>query len=74
MTSLLPLAIAVVSFVPGAAASAQSERPITGVGRDAGGSGIPGTTVTVTNQAAKESKSGRVLLGTAQRGWNGAWP
>ena len=56
---LLPpaVAVALVALVAGAPAWAQSEGRLSGVIRDGTGAGIPGVTVTATNQATRESRA-----------------
>ena len=57
MNYLLRLSIvgALIVFTPSASAWAQSEGKIAGIVRDTSGAGIPGATVTVTNQSTKVS-------------------
>jgi iron complex outermembrane recepter protein len=57
MITRFAVAIALVALTPCSAAWAQTESRITGVVRDATGAGIPGATVTVTNQTTKVSKT-----------------
>ncbi len=58
MNSLLPVSIVIALAVlsPANSAWAQSEGRITGVVRDSSGAGIPGATVTATNQSTKDSR------------------
>ena len=57
MLSRLAVAIVLVALASSSRAWAQTENRITGVVRDASGAGIPGATVTVTNQTTKDSKT-----------------
>jgi hypothetical protein len=47
--------VVLVPLIGGAPASAQPQGRITGIVRDAPGAGIPGVTVTATNQATRDS-------------------
>jgi iron complex outermembrane receptor protein len=56
--TLLCTAFALITAIPSTSASVQSpEGKITGIVRDATGAGIPGVTVTVTNQVTKDSRT-----------------
>src|SRR5262245_51271007 len=58
-SGLLPLGtvLPLVALLSGAPAWAQSQGKVSGVARDANGAGIPGATVTATNQTTKDTQT-----------------